>query len=132
MGMTIGKPSRWVQKVEAVELPGIAHRTDLPLGLDALLVMRLLQSLYHSLCTLQVLIALWRPTVAQLTALELRHLAKAIVKTLSVLALSSAAPLALSTLNMCVPLFQSWECVPGPYEPILRGHESRFLCQLQR
>lgn len=100
---TIGKPSKWVPDVEAIESPSAATRPELGRKLDTSrgLVTRLLQSVYHTLHALQTLSAGPEPRAAPLSALELRHLADAITGALPVLALGRAAPASSSPNALC-------------------------------
>ena len=102
---TIGKPSRWVADVEAIESPSAAARTELSRKLDTArgLVTRLLQSVYHTLHALQTLSAGPEARAPPLSALELRHLADAITGALPVLALGRAGPATTSPNALCAP-----------------------------
>ena len=100
----IGAASQWVpeDRIERIETPSASTRTPLESALDSnrALVLRLLQSIYHTLLAIQLL---WSKNMSGsvFNPLELRHLARVMLAALPVLALGRMGSVSSSQNNLC-------------------------------
>jgi hypothetical protein len=127
----IGARSQWVSAVEAIEKPATSSRTPLDASLETsrAIVLRLLQSIYHTLLAVQLL---WAKQLAGpvFTPLELRHLARAMLATLPVLSLWRAGlpPTSSSNLYASILMGVGSTC---PH-PAVHGHSGSCFVLTQQ
>jgi hypothetical protein len=99
---TIGAPSQWVAEVQSIENAAVPTRSAMDTSLETsrIIILRLLQSVYHTLLAMQLL---WTKSKSSpvFSPLELRHLTRVILCTLPALALGRAGLPPGAQSNLC-------------------------------
>lgn len=116
----LGAASQWVAEVHTLENAGASARSarDTALDTSRMVILRLLQSIYHTLLAMQLLWAKSKKAPV-FSPLELRHLARAMLTTLPVLAIGRANLPPGAQSNLCALLLSMLRSQDSPGKGML-------------